>query len=239
MNIFAISDLHLSISTPKPMDIFGEIWENYTEEIEKDWNEKVGDDDIVLLAGDFSWAMYLEDAVKDFEYLNKLKGKKVMIRGNHDYWWQSVSAVRNSSREDVYFLQNDSIKFGNIVICGTRGWTVPERNKIQTDEDLKIYKRELIRLELALQSATKSRQEGDILIVMIHYPPFNSALDDSDFTLLMEKYNANICVFGHLHGKKTRSVMEYSKKGIQYYLTSCDKLCNKLKFICKGQEAKN
>lgn len=236
MKIFAISDLHLSISTPKPMDIFGEIWENYTEDIAKDWNEKVSDEDIVLLAGDFSWAMYLEDAMKDYEYLNNLKGRKVMIRGNHDYWWQSISAVRNSSRKDMFFLQNDSIKFGNIVICGTRGWTVPERNKIQNDEDLKIYKRELIRLELALQSASKMRNESDTLIVMIHYPPFNSMVDDSDFTNLMEKYKADICVFGHLHGKKTRSIMEYNKRGIQYYLTSCDKLENKLKFICDGIE---
>ncbi len=235
MKIYAISDLHLSISTPKPMDIFGEIWENYTEEIAKDWNEKVTDEDIVLLAGDFSWAMYLEDAVKDYDYLYKLKGTKVMIRGNHDYWWQSISAVRKSSKPEIYFLQNDSVKFGNVIVCGTRGWTVPERNRMQSDEDLKIYKRELIRLELALQSAVKRRQEGDILIVMIHYPPFNSTLDDSDFTNLMEKYGANICVFGHLHGKKTRSVMEYNKKGIQYYLTSCDKLENHLKFICEGK----
>lgn len=236
MKIFAISDLHLSISTPKPMDIFGEIWENYTEDIAKDWNEKVTDDDIVLLAGDFSWAMYLEDAVKDFDYLYGLKGRKVMIRGNHDYWWQSVSAVRNSAHKDLFFLQNDCVKFDNFVICGTRGWTVPERNRVQTDEDLKIYKRELIRLELALQSAKRVMSEGDTLIVMIHYPPFNSAIDDSDFTNLMEKYGANICVFGHLHGKKVRSVMEYNKNGIDYFLTSCDKLENKLKFICDNEK---
>ena len=236
MNIFAISDLHLSISTPKPMDIFGEIWENYTEEIAKDWNEKVTDDDIVLLAGDFSWAMYLEDAVKDYDYLYGLKGRKVMIRGNHDYWWQSISAVRNSARKDIFFLQNDCVKFGNVVICGTRGWTVPERNKTQSDEDLKIYKRELIRLELALQSAKKVMAEGDTLITMIHYPPFNSTLDDSDFTNLLDKYGVNICVFGHLHGKKTRSIMESNKHGIKYFLTSCDTLENKLKFICSGVE---
>ncbi len=231
MKIYAISDLHLSISTPKPMDIFGEIWENYTEQIAKDWNSKVTDEDVVLLSGDFSWAMYLEDAVKDFEYLYKLKGKKVMIRGNHDYWWQSISAVRKSAKENLFFLQNDCIKFDNIIICGTRGWTVPERNKQMNDEDTKIYKRELIRLELALQSAIKCKNENDIIIVMIHYPPFNSTLDDSDFTKLMEKYEANVCVFGHLHGKKNRSIMEYNKNGIQYYLTSCDKLSNKLKLI--------
>lgn len=235
MKIYAISDLHLSISTPKPMDIFGEIWENYLEEIKQDWNEKVQDDDIVLLAGDFSWAMYLEDAVKDFAFLDELKGQKVMIRGNHDYWWQSISSVRKAGSDNLYFLQNDHIKFDNIIICGTRGWTVPERNKTQTDEDLKIYKRELIRLELALQSATKQKQDGDVLIAMIHYPPFNSMIDDSDFTMLLEKYNVNICVFGHLHGKKTRSIMEYNKNGIQYYLTSCDKLENKLKYICSSK----
>ncbi len=234
MKVYAISDLHLSISTPKPMDIFGHIWDNYTEDIEKDWNEKVTDDDIVLLAGDFSWAMYLEDAVKDYDYLKKLKGRKVMIRGNHDYWWQSISAVRNSAPSDMFFLQNDCVRFENILICGTRGWTVPERGREQSPDDLKIYKRELIRLELALQSATKLRKDGDILIVMIHYPPFNSGVEDSDFTNLMEKYNANICVFGHLHGNKIRSKLEYSKRGINYYLTSCDKLENKLKYICSS-----
>ena len=236
MKIYAISDLHLSISTPKPMSIFGAIWDNYTEEIEKDWNEKVNDDDVVLLAGDFSWAMYLEDAVKDYDYLNRLKGRKVMIRGNHDYWWQSISAVRNSAPENIYFLQNDCVRFENILICGTRGWAVPEQNYVQTEEDLKIYKRELIRLELALQSAKKMYKEGDILIAMIHYPPFNSSLDSSDYTQLMEKYGVNICVFGHLHGNKIRSKLEYSKNGIQYYLTSCDRLGNKLKYICSSSQ---
>ena len=152
MKVFAISDLHLSINNPKPMDIFGPVWEGYVDKIFDDWKAKVTDEDIVLLAGDFSWAMKLEDALSDLKLLETLPGKKVIIRGNHDYWWKSISAVRGILPKNFYAVQNDAIKFDNIIICGTRGWQVPENGE-QTPENKKIFDREVIRLELTLKEA--------------------------------------------------------------------------------------
>lgn len=229
MKIFAISDLHLCLSGAKPMDIFGDSWENYLEEIKQDWNTKVGDDDIVLMSGDMSWALKLEEATKDLEYLNSLNGKKIIIRGNHDYWWKSISALRKELPADIYPIQNDAIKYDNYIICGTRGWVVPERNKPFSEEDEKLYKREIIRLELSLMSANALKtDENDKIICMIHYPPFNSNLDASEFTSLLEKYNVDKVVYGHLHGKNSRTINHININGIDYFLTSCDKLNNKL-----------
>ena len=227
MKVFAISDLHLSINNPKPMDIFGEVWDGYIEKIFADWKARVCDDDIVLLSGDFSWAMKLEDTEKDFELLKSLPGKKVIIRGNHDYWWKSISGVRQFIPEGFYAIQNDAIKFGNIVVCGTRGWSVPERNQVQSEDDERIYKREVIRLDLTLSSAQNLREEGDLLICMMHYPPFNFYHDDSEMTELIKKYNVDKVVYGHLHSLKNPSLL-VKKDDIPYYLTSCDEVDNLL-----------
>ena len=132
MKIYAISDLHLSNNSNKPMNVFGEIWENYLEDIVTDWKSKVTDDDVVLIAGDISWAMHLEDAKEDLDFIAKLPGKKIFIRGNHDYWWKSPSSIRALLGDDMFLLQNDSIKLGNFVFCGTRGWTVPEHKSMQS-----------------------------------------------------------------------------------------------------------
>lgn len=227
MKIFAISDLHLSINTNKPMNIFGPVWQDHFAVISKDWLSKVKDDDIVLIAGDISWGMKLEEAIEDIKEIAKLSGKKIFIRGNHDYWWKSISAVRQSLPKDIFALQNDAIKFDNYIICGTRGWTVPEGSE-QSVEDKKIFDREVIRLELSLKSAEKLRQNKEKLVCMIHYPPFNSKLEDSEFTKLMEKYNVDVVVYGHLHGKSGRTLNYVQKNGIDYYLTSCDKVNNTL-----------
>ena len=220
MKVFAISDLHLSINNPKPMDIFGPVWDGYLDKIFSDWKEKVTEEDLVLLTGDFSWAMKIEETKEDFNLLKDLPGKKVIIRGNHDYWWKSISAVRAILPPNFYAVQNDALKFDNIIVCGTRGWMVPEKNVIMTPENKKIYDREVIRLELTLQSAEKLRKEGDKVICMIHYPPTNFARDDSDFTSLIEKYKVDYVVFGHIHGKKV--VTQFVKNNISYFLTSCD-----------------
>ena len=227
MKVFAISDLHLSINNPKPMDIFGEVWDGYLEKIIEDWKSKVADDDLVLLCGDFSWAMKLEDTEKDFEFLKDLPGKKIIIRGNHDYWWSTISAVRGVLPENIYAIQNDCLRFDNILVCGTRGWTVPERGKQQSKEDEKIYEREKIRLDLTLSSMSKQRNEGDVVVCMMHYPPFNSDYDRSEFMDLIEKYNVDIVIFGHIHGITKYDTKPKEINGIKYYLTSCDKLANK------------
>ena len=234
MKVFAISDLHLSLNNPKPMDIFGPAWDNYVDKVFADWKEKVGEDDIVLLAGDFSWAMNLQDTKADFELLQNLPGKKVIIRGNHDYWWKSISAVRGFVPQGFYAIQNDAIKFGNIIICGTRGWQVPERNNEMTPENEKIFNREAIRLEMTLQAGEKLRtSDKDVLICMIHYPPINFKRDDSVYSQLLEKYKADHVVFGHLHGYK-KADLHFLKNNINYYLTSCDMVDNKLTLIAEN-----
>lgn len=225
MNVYAISDLHLSFDTDKPMDIFGASWENYTEIIKENWSQIVKEDDIVLLAGDLSWAMTLQDALNDIKYIAALKGKKVIIKGNHDYWWGSISRLREALPQNVYALQNDSIKIGDYVICGTRGWTCPEGDNL-SEQDQKIYNREALRLEMSLKNMSKIRNEGDTAISLMHFPPFNSRREQSLFTQLFQKYNIDSVVYGHIHGSVSRADKYIEKCGIKYYLTSCDMLSN-------------
>lgn len=227
MKVFAISDLHLSINNPKPMDIFGPVWDNYLTEIENDWNEKVSDEDIVLISGDISWAMKFEEAKSDLDYICKLKGHKVIIKGNHDYWWSSISEIRNYLHNNTYALQNDAVKIGDFVICGSRGWNVLE-DKEKTEQDEKIYRRELIRMELSLKSMSVKKLPEDKAIVMTHFPPFNYNLDDNPMTQMFENYGVDAVVFGHLHSYDKKQKLEFIKGGIPYYLTSCDLRGNKL-----------
>ena len=227
MKVFAIGDLHLSINNPKPMDIFGPVWEGYLDTIEKDWEEKVSDDDVVLIPGDISWAMKMTDAKADLDYISKLKGKKIIIKGNHDYWWNSISALRDGLNNNTFALQNDALKFDNVIVCGSRGWMVPE-NGFKSPQDEKIYKRELIRMELSLRSAAALRNPEDEVIVMTHFPPFNYRMEDNEMMALFEKYKVNIVVFGHLHSYDTSQKLKFKKNGIDYFLVSCDMIDNKL-----------
>lgn len=229
MKIYSISDLHLSINNPKPMDIFGPVWDNYIDTIVSDWKSKVNDEDVVLIAGDISWAMKLEDAKSDLDFISSLPGKKIIIRGNHDYWWKSISTVRGLLGENFYALQNDHLKIGNYIFCGTRGWQVPEKG--QTKEDEKIFKREVLRLQLSLESAKKEREklnDGAKIVCLIHYPPFNSRYQESEFTKLFQQYDVSAVVYGHIHGKCSRSQKMVKINNISYYLTSCDQIENKL-----------
>lgn len=226
MKIFSISDLHLSTMVDKPMDIFGGNWENYFDKIKESWDKKVSEEDLVLICGDISWAMKLEEAIPDIQLISSLKGKKVFIRGNHDYWWQSISLIRKILPVNVHCIQNDAIKFDNYIICGSRGWSVPEED-FKTEHDKKMFDREYIRLELALKSAKNLVQDNEKIIVMIHYPPFNS-LCKNGYTELFEKYNVSACIYGHIHGDKCRSQRLIEKNGILYYLTSCDQVDNEL-----------
>ena len=227
MRIFAISDLHISTNTNKPMDVFGGNWVGYMEKIRADWTGKVSDDDLVLIGGDISWAMNLEDAEKDIKTLEDLKGKKIFIKGNHDYWWSGIGKVRDILPEDFYALQNDSMRFNGVVICGSRCWSVPGSPDFK-EQDMKIYLRETERLKLSLSSASKTRQEGDKLIALIHYPPFNVHREDNLFTQIFEENKVDAVIYGHLHGKTVRADKLVVKNGVKYYLTSCDQVENKL-----------
>lgn len=228
MRIFAISDLHLSINSQKPMDIFGPVWSNYLDDIDRSFAENnVTDDDVVLIPGDISWAMRLEDAVADLDYISHWKGKKVILRGNHDYWWKSISVLRSALPPKMFAVQNDAVKIGDTIICGTRGWTVPEQTH-KTEADQKIFDREVIRLRLSLEDAVRLRQNNEEIIVMMHYPPFNSLHQDSPFTRLIEEYGVKKVVFGHLHSYDPRQSLVCEKNGTTYYLTSCDLVQNQL-----------
>lgn len=227
MKVFAISDLHLSINSNKPMNIFGPVWENYLDKIEQSWNRLVSDDDVVLISGDISWAMKLNDAIPDLNYISQFKGKKIILRGNHDYWWSSISGVRSVLKPNMFAIQNDAIKIGDTIFCGTRGWTVPETTH-KTPDDEKIYNREVIRLGLSLQDAKRLQQNNEKIIVMMHYPPFNSKMEDNEFTNLIEQYGVKTVVYGHLHSYDKKQKLIVYKNNVKYYLTSCDLIGNEL-----------
>ncbi len=224
MNVFSISDLHLSGLSDKPMDVFGKGWENHFEKIKSDWRKKVlSDDDIVLIAGDVSWGTTLEEGLFDLEALKELKGRKVFVRGNHDFWWNGITRLRRAAPDgNFYFLQNDCVKFENVIICGSRGWTCPGSNDY-SDTDEKLYKREAERFKLCFKEVEKVREEGDRLIVMIHYPPFSKTVPSTEFTSLFEEFETEKVVFGHIHGE-TFFPFRTVKNGIEYVLTSCDKV---------------
>lgn len=230
MKVFSISDLHLSGASDKPMNVFGAEWENHFGKIKTDWQEKVTDEDIVLLCGDTSWGSVLSEGLSDLGSLKGLKGKKVFIRGNHDYWWNGITKLRNAAPDNTfYFLQNDCVKFGDLVICGSRGWTCPG-SADYTDRDERLYLREAERFKLCFKEAAKVREEGDKLIVMIHYPPFSRKSPDTLFTKLFEENRADKVIFGHVHGENYFP-LRTEKNGIEYVLTSCDKIGFKLRKI--------
>lgn len=199
MRVFAIADPHLSRAAPKPMTIFGAGWEGHPESFFKGWRETVTPGDLVLVPGDISWAMTLEGALPDLHDIAALPGTKVLLRGNHDFWWPSITRLRAALPEGVYALQNDALRLGKLVLAGTRGWLCPGSSTFGA-EDERIYQRELGRLQLSLNAARKLRQPGDLLIVMLHYPPTNLRLEPSGFTELLTQANADAVVFGHLHG---------------------------------------
>ena len=223
MKVFAISDLHLSGVKEKPMNIFGEVWEGHFEKISADWRAKVTDEDIVLIGGDTSWGMKLEEGMFDVARLAGLPGRKVFIRGNHDYWWSAITRVRTLAPDDTFFfLQNDCVKFENVIIAGSRGWTCPG-SADYTEHDEKLYLREAERFRLAFSEVGKVREEGDTLIALIHYPPMGIRKEETLFTRLFDENKVDKVVFGHLHGAGFFP-LRCERGNIEYYLTSCDKV---------------
>lgn len=231
MSIFVIADLHLSFKNPKPMNIFGENWENHENKIKQDWIKKVKQDDLVVLPGDFSWAMDLEDTYLDFEYLNNLPGKKLLLKGNHDYWWSTLKKMKDflsiNNFRDIDFIYNNSYCYDNYIISGTRGWTLTDLTGEQ-----KILNRELIRLELSLQEGIQKYGEDKEIIVFMHYPPITNAIlnnkGEIKFLELMKKYNVKKCMYGHLHSRSHKDAVEGDIEGINFKLVSGDYLDFKL-----------
>lgn len=232
MSIYTIGDLHLSFHENKPMGIFGENWEGHEEKIRKDWREKVTKKDLVVIPGDFSWSTYLKDTYEDFAYLNDLPGKKILLKGNHDYWWTTVTSMRKflteNNFETIDFVYNTAYEFENDIIAGTRGWGQNEEG-----EDKKLLKREVARLELSLEKALeiKGEQEKEI-IVFLHYPPITHSNlinnEMSEFVKVMKKYDIKRCYYGHLHSSSIREAVEGTYYGIDFKLVSADGLDFKL-----------
>lgn len=199
MRLFAIADPHLSRAQPKPMDVFGGNWEGHPQAFFDRWRETVGEGDLVLVPGDVSWAMRLEEALLYLADIAALPGRKVLLRGNHDYWWPSISKLRRVLPEGMYAVQNDALAVDGVVVAGTRGWVCPGSRGF-TAEDEKVYRREVERLSLSLQAAR--RLEGRYRVVMLHFPPTNTRLEPSGFTRLIAEYAPDALVFGHVHGEE-------------------------------------
>ncbi len=216
--LFAIADLHLPGGSGKTMEKFDPEWINHDQKIEDCWKERVREEDLVLVAGDISWAMRLEEALPDLERISAWPGRKILIRGNHDYWWSSIGKLRRSLDPGTFALQNDCLYLDGMRICGTRGWISPGGENF-TAEDEKIYLRELLRLELSLKAAVNLQGE---LIVVLHFPPFNEKGEASGFVELMQRYGVSRCIYGHLHGQSQEKAVIGLVQGISYHLVAAD-----------------
>lgn len=240
MSIFAIADLHLAISVPeKTMEFFGDAWKSYNERLQSHWNELVKPEDLVLIAGDISWAKTLDQAVIDLKWLDQLPGTKLLLKGNHDYWWQSVNQLRKVLPQSIHVLQNDVFNWKNISIGGARLWDTdefdfedyvayvdnPRINKMQDaenpEEQEKIFLRELGRLEMSLKQL---KPDAELKIAMTHYPPIGPKMEPSRASQILENYGINLCVFGHLHSLKKGIPLFGEKNGIRYIFTAADYL---------------
>ena len=249
MSIYAIGDLHLSLNKEKPMDIFGLKWKNHEQKIKENWEKAVSNDDLVLLPGDFSWEMHLKDMYEDFKFLNDLPGKKLLLKGNHDYWWTTLAKMREFIKENdlknIDFVYNNSYLFEDKIIAGTRGWALND-----TDNGIKMNHREEERLKISLKSGLDSFGEKEIICIM-HYPPIvseennledknnkakrsktentnNIKLKISNYVKIMKEYNVKNCLYGHLHGESHKEALEGIVEDINFKLVSSDYLNFKL-----------
>ena len=202
------------------MDIFGDHWANHFDRISQDWRERVGESDVVLLPGDLTWAMHLEEALEDIRRVGELPGRKLLLRGNHDYWWSAIGRVRRALPEGMFAIQNDCIQLDGILFAGTRGWTIPAGEHPDLD-DVRIYQRERMRLEMSLKEARRRDAEAP-LVAMLHYPPRIEC--DAGFTDILARYGVSDCVYGHLHGAGLYSAIRGERDGLRYYQVSCDGL---------------
>lgn len=224
MSVYGISDLHLSFGTNKPMNIFGKVWDNYEDRIKLNWQKTVKPEDFVVIAGDISWATYLTEAKKDFEYINSLPGIKIILKGNHDYYFDTKNKqekfFKDNNMNNIFLLQNNAIDTNEYIICGARGWGDTDSGQ---KNDEKLIKREAIRLRLSLDEGMKIKEqyanqgiEKDILVAM-HFPPFNL-----EFQQILEEYKVKKCIYGHLHGYGHSKVKEGIINGVEYVMVSCD-----------------
>lgn len=218
MALYAIGDLHLSLGAEKPMDVFGGKWRGYMDKL-REGMSVVGPEDTTVLLGDLSWSLNLEGAVKDFAWINEIPGKKIILKGNHDYWWSTAAKFykfcQENGFEDQWILNNNHYEYDGWAICGTRGWFFEEDRGGTHDE--KVFRRELIRLETSLKSA------GDMnKMVFLHYPPRYRGYECREIIELLERYEVRRCFYGHLHSESHKLAVEGLWGGVDYRLVSAD-----------------
>lgn len=218
MALYAIGDLHLSLGTDKPMDVFGGAWEGYVEKLEEGFSV-VGPEDVTVLLGDLSWGLGLEDAAADFGWINRIPGKKYLLKGNHDYWWSTAAKFEKFCEahgfENMELLHNNCKLYGEIALCGSRGWFFEEDREGSHDE--KIYNRELLRLETSLREAGEREK-----LCFLHYPPRYRGYQCPEILALLERYGVKRCFYGHLHGDSHRLAVEGEAGGVSFSLVSAD-----------------
>jgi len=230
MSIYVISDLHLSLSEKvhKPMDVFGYAWVNHTERLKTNWEATVSKNDTVIIAGDISWALKLDEAVADLNWISGLPGKKVIVKGNHDLWWASIKKLNDLYGDELCFIQNDFYEAEGYAVCGSRGWVCPD-DEYYSQHDEKIYNRELMRLRASLESAKKAGFSK--IIGALHFPPMNDKFNKSGFTELFNEFGVEQVFYGHLHSEDGfRRGFQGNMDGVEYKLVTLDYLkCNLLK----------
>ncbi|GGE10088.1 ser/threonine protein phosphatase [Marinithermofilum abyssi] len=232
MSIYALADLHLSFNKPvdlfqvnpeedivKPMDIFG--WDRHYERVRDAWLETVTEDDTVLIPGDISWALRLDQAKNDFGWIHQLPGRKVLSPGNHEYYAQSKKKVREALPEGMEWIDADYTLVEDKVVAGTRGWTLPGDRLWDEEKDRKIYERQAGRLRMALEAAAKDHPEKE-RIVMLHYPPATKSIPTSAYLELLQEFNVTTCVYGHLHGRAQKEAINGEYEGVYLQLVACD-----------------
>ena len=225
MALYTIGDPHLSLGVQKPMDIFGGVWRDYQTKLERCLRETLRDGDLLVVAGDFSWGMSLQQALPDFRFLDAFPGRKVLLKGNHDYWWETVAKMQRFFQENaintLQFLHNNCIFYKGVALCGTRGWFYDPNDPSAGDD--KVFRREVIRLEASL-AAARGEQPGCEIFCFLHYPPVFSGTEVPEITGLLQSYGVSRCYYGHLHGESCRGAFNGRRGGVQYRLVSADAL---------------
>lgn len=219
MALYAIGDLHLSLTVDKPMDIFGSGWTNHVGRIEEEFS-KLKDDDVIVLCGDTSWGIDFEESLEDFRFIDRLPGKKLILKGNHDYWWNTASKMKKFFQENelstLEILHNNSFVYGDYAICGTRGWFYEEE---QSGHNMKVLNREIGRLEASLKAAGERS-----IFAFLHYPPLYSGYRCPEVIAKLEEYGVERCYYGHLHGPTHKRAIEGKFGSVEYSLVAADYL---------------
>lgn len=218
MALWTIGDLHLSFASGKPMDVFGDKWKDHDEKIKDFWLSNVSQDDVVVLVGDTSWAIDFDELLPDLLFLHELPGTKILVKGNHDYWWQTVKKMNElltqHQVDDILFLQNNHYVYDDVAICGSRGWMM------EGESAPKMIRRECMRLEMSLQSAPQALEK----IVFLHYPPILEEDCCQPMIEIMQKYGVKKCFYGHLHAGSVKKAVQGEHFGINFSLVSADSL---------------